>query len=231
MLYSIIWTILFSIQAVLIVFSILLYVLYVSWSNDGIHSKNETTAMQVFATFGFFISFFFFCFLLAMGKRIQLAIDIIKEACKAMASMPILILMPVAQVFGVALFLIPWFIYMIYLASSGDMVTHPVDLFLTHPIDLLITRCLLTVDAYVTQQPYLQVTMTATNAIGQPYSYRQFVYTKNTQYTFIFMLFCWFWTVGTHTPPILPMTHPLNTPSTHEHIISFLMFSYHTLIN
>ena len=125
MLYTIIWTILLAIQVIFIVFSILLYVLYTTWSKDGIHTQNEVTAMQVFAIFGFFASFFYFCFLIVMRKRIQLAINIIKEACKAMATMPILILMPVAQVFGVALFLIPWFIYMIYLASSGDMVTFP----------------------------------------------------------------------------------------------------------
>ena len=52
--------------------------------------------------------------------------------------------------------------------------------------------------------------MTATNAIGQTYNYRQFVYTKNTQYTFIFMLFTWFWTV-THIPSIQAITYPFTT--------------------
>ena len=80
-----------------------------------------------------------------MRKRVQLAINIIKEACKAMATMPILILMPVVQVFGVALFLIPWFIYMIYLASSGDMVTHPLDLTQTYPINIHLNIVLMVI--------------------------------------------------------------------------------------
>ena len=52
-----------------------------------------------------------------------MAINIVKEAAKSLSTMPILIFTPVVQLVGVVLFLIPWFIYVVYLASSGDMKT------------------------------------------------------------------------------------------------------------
>ena len=57
------------------------------------------------------------------------------------------------------IFLVPWFIYVIYLASSGTTVN-----------------------------------VTAQTPNGLTYSYKQFVYTENTKYAFLYLLFCWFWT-------------------------------------
>jgi choline transporter-like protein 2/4/5 len=159
LLFVTIWGIMLSIQGVLVLFSILLFTLSTAWAADGLHSPEEVIAMRVFACLGYVVCFLYFCFLIVMRKRVQLATHIIQEAARAMAAMPFLIVMPVVQVAGCVCFLVPWFIYMVYLASAGEMVT-----------------------------------TTGTNAIGQSYQYRQFVYTKNTQYTFIFMLFCWFWT-------------------------------------
>ena len=36
--------------------------------------------------------------------------------------MPIITMYPVIQVVGVVIFLVPWSIYMVYLASSGEVV-------------------------------------------------------------------------------------------------------------
>jgi hypothetical protein len=66
---------------------------------------------------------------------------------------------PKLFIYAQVIFLIPWFIYVIYLASSGDTIN--VD---------------------------------ATTSTGEAYAYRKFVYTENTKYAFIYMLFCWFWT-------------------------------------
>jgi choline transporter-like protein 2/4/5 len=154
-----IWSVLLAVQGLLVVLSILLFTLSNTWSTDGTHSTGEVVAMKVFAIAGFAVSFLYFCFLVVMRKRVQLAIHVIQEAAKALAAMPFLIVMPILQVVGMVMFLVPWFIYVVYLASSGDMVT-----------------------------------MTGKNALGVTYSYRQYVFTPNTQYTFIFMLFAWFWT-------------------------------------
>ena len=159
LLYVLVWTVLIAIEVFFIVLSVLLFVLSTQWAKDGLHSHDEVVAMQTFASCGFLVSFLYLCFLGVSGKLVRVALNVVKEACKTVASMPLLLFMPVLQVVGISLFLIPWFIYMIYLASSGTMV-------------------------------FAQ----GTNALGQPYTYRQLVYTQNTQYTFIFMLFVWFWT-------------------------------------
>ena len=159
LLFVLVWTILITIEVVFILLSVLLFVLSTQWAKDGLHTHNEIVTMQTFASLGFAVSFLYFCTLLWIEKFVRLALSVVKEACRTVASMPLLVLLPVLQVVGMTLFLIPWFMYMIYLASSGTTV--------------------------FTQ---------GTNALGQPYTYRKLVYTQNTQYTFIFMLFVWFWT-------------------------------------
>lgn len=47
---------------------------------------------------------------------------------------------------------------------------------------------------YILHHIYLFIYTQGTTSTGQTYTYRQFNYTKNTKYTFIYMLFCWFWT-------------------------------------
>eukprot|EP00596_Hydrurales_sp_CCMP1899_P007026 CAMPEP_0119035114 /NCGR_PEP_ID=MMETSP1177-20130426/2080_1 /TAXON_ID=2985 /ORGANISM="Ochromonas sp, Strain CCMP1899" /LENGTH=377 /DNA_ID=CAMNT_0006993035 /DNA_START=379 /DNA_END=1509 /DNA_ORIENTATION=+ len=158
LLFIIIWTIMLAIQALFIVGSILLYNLSIEWRADG-KLDYEILTMEILSYIGFAASFLWFCLMFILRKRIQLAIGIIKEAAKSIAKMPILILLPILQVLAMVVFLIPWFIYVIYLASSGDTIN--VD---------------------------------ATTSTGEAYTYRKFVYTENTKYAFIYMLFCWFWT-------------------------------------
>ena len=158
LLFFIIWSILLAIQVFLIVGSILLLILSKKWATDG-KAKYEVLTMQIFSYVGFGVSFLFFCFVLVLRKRIQMAIGVIKETARALAAMPFLILMPIVQVIAMCIFLVPWFIYVIYLASSGTTVN-----------------------------------VTAQTPNGLTYSYKQFVYTENTKYAFLYLLFCWFWT-------------------------------------
>ena len=92
----------------------------------------------------------------------QLAIGIVKEATKALNALPTLILAPLVQVFALCLFMVPWIIYVVYLASSGEMVNH--------------------------QSTY------AYQGVTYTYTYRQYEYTENTKYAFLYMLFSYFWT-------------------------------------
>ena len=158
MLSFIIWTILISIQCLLIAGSILLLSLSRKWSADN-KAHYEVLTIQILAYIGFAMSFLYFCFLLVVRKRISMAVGVIKETARALATMPVLILMPILQVLALCLFLVPWFIYVIFLASSGTTVTS-----------------------------------TGTTSGGLTYTYRQFVYTENTKYAFLYMLFVWFWT-------------------------------------
>jgi Plasma-membrane choline transporter len=158
MLYCIIWTILIGIQCLLIAASILLLTLSKKWAVDD-KAHYEVLTIQILAYIGFAMSFLFFCFLLVVRKRVSMAIGVIKETARALATMPVLILMPILQVLALCSFLVPWFIYVIFLASSGTTVT-----------------------------------ATATTSAGLTYTYRHFVYTENTKYAFLYMLFVWFWT-------------------------------------
>ena len=154
----IIWTILISIQCLLIAGSALLLSLSKKWATAQ-KASYEVLTIKIFAYVGFAMSFLFFCFLLVVRKRISMAVGVIKETARALSTMPVLILMPIVQVLAMCLFLVPWFIYVIFLASSGTTVT-----------------------------------ATGTTSGGLTYTYRQFVYTDNTKYAFLYMLFVWFWT-------------------------------------
>ena len=64
--------------------------------------------------------------ILALRKRIQLALGIVREAAKAIADMPSLIFFPVLQCMGFVGYTIVWFLYGIYLASIGEFSTSSV---------------------------------------------------------------------------------------------------------
>lgn len=122
-LYIIIWGIIFTIQLCLMVGTTLLWILANKWKSDGNHTSYQILAMRVVAYFGVACTLLYFCLILVIRKRIQLAIGIVKESARALSTLPLLILMPIFQVVGIVMFLVPWIIFVIYLASSGDTST------------------------------------------------------------------------------------------------------------
>jgi len=163
LLFFIIWGAILGILLFLGIGSILLYTLANTWSDDGEHSDVEVTTMRVLSYIGFAITALYLCLVLVMRKRIQLAIGIVKQASKALATMPTLMLLPVLQAFGICLFLVPWVIYVLFLASSGDISGETGE-------------------------------YTDSNGDTQEYTYKEFTYTQNSKYAFLYLLFCWFWT-------------------------------------
>jgi hypothetical protein len=163
LLFFIIWAAVLSILVVMLIGSILVLTLADSWSQDGEHSDPEVATMRVFGYFGLACTAIYLCLVLVMRKRIQLAIGIVKQAAKALATMPALLALPVLQAIGLLVFIIPWIIYVLFLASSGTITA---------------------------------ATGTYENSSGQDitYSYREFTYTTNTKYAFLYMIFCYFWT-------------------------------------
>jgi hypothetical protein len=161
-LFVLLWSIILGIQLLLIVSGILLYTLANSWVHDGKHTSYEITTMKVISYFIFAIAALYFCLIIVLRKRIQLAIAVVKQAARALSAMPTLLLLPIIQSIGLAIFLVPWLIYTLYLASSGDVKT--------------------STGSYTY------------NGQSVTYTTRSFTYTSNTRYTFLYMLFCWFWT-------------------------------------
>jgi hypothetical protein len=104
--------------------SILLFFLAAKWSEGDSHNHNEILTIRILSYIGFAITFLYLCLLVVMRKRILLAVGIVKESARALAAMPALILMPVCQALAVGIFLVPWAIYSLYLASSGEISTY-----------------------------------------------------------------------------------------------------------
>ena len=120
-LFATVWSMILSIEALLIVSTILLWKLAKDWEDEGIKTDNEILVIRVFEYIGIAFSILYFCLILVLRKRIMLALGIIKEASKALESMPAIVLFPIVQVCGCVAFLVPWLIYMICLASSGEI--------------------------------------------------------------------------------------------------------------
>ena len=104
--------------------SFLLWDLANKWSDDDNKTDDEKRAMYVFSYIGMALTALYICLLLVMRKRINLAIGIVKEAARGLAAMPILLVTPLFQAVGIVIFLVPWTIYVLYLASSGEVKTY-----------------------------------------------------------------------------------------------------------
>lgn len=122
-LFFAIWGILLTIQLVLVVGAGLVYMKYQSWEADGVHSDSEVMLIQIASYVLIAFAVAYALLMLVMRKRVQLALAVIKEAARSLAAMPALIIMPLVQSLGLIVFLVPWVIYCVYLASSGDMKT------------------------------------------------------------------------------------------------------------
>jgi choline transporter-like protein 2/4/5 len=62
-----------------------------------------------------------------MRKRIHLAMGCVKEASKAIMKLPLIIMFPILQTMGFALFVVIWVVYASYLASMGEFMTEQIE--------------------------------------------------------------------------------------------------------
>uniref|UniRef100_A0A7S2Y2B5 Choline transporter-like protein n=1 Tax=Fibrocapsa japonica TaxID=94617 RepID=A0A7S2Y2B5_9STRA len=122
-LFLMTWGIIFLVQLLWLVGGALCVQIGKAWEDDNKHSDMESKGLLYFGYVLIAIGVLFFLFILCMRKRIKLAVGIVKEASKAISAMKIIVLFPVIQSLGVLCFLIPWVIYVVYLASSGEIVT------------------------------------------------------------------------------------------------------------
>lgn len=162
-LFILIWSVLLSVMGLFVALAVLMFFMSKRWVNDGIHSKDEILMLEIVTYISYVLAGLYFCFLIVMRNRIKLAIGIIKEAARALASMPILIVMPIGQTVGLAIFLVPFVIYAAFLATSGDFVTY-------------------------------SASYTDSLGLEHKYQYKAFVYDDNTKYSFLYLIFSWFWT-------------------------------------
>ena len=78
--------------------------------------------MQVMGAIMYGAAALFFCACIFMRKQIVLAVGIVEQAAKALAYLPTLLLVPLVQAIGFTIFMVPWVIYVLFLASSGNII-------------------------------------------------------------------------------------------------------------
>ncbi|GMI08068.1 hypothetical protein TrLO_g14282 [Triparma laevis f. longispina] len=151
-----------------------------TWKTDGQHSSSEADIMM-YVAYGFAgFGGLWFCIICCLRKRIVLAIGIVKEACKAVARMPVITIYPVFQVLGAVIFLVPWCVYMVYLASSGDVA-----------VDCICPTSMSS--GYADALSGGSDTESSCESSGC-FLYKSFAYSDDMKWTGLYMLFSWFWT-------------------------------------
>jgi hypothetical protein len=68
-----------------------------------------------------------------LRKQIMLAMACVREAARAIGSMPLLVLFPVIQTIGFLAFIVIWMFYAVHLASTGEVVNMEL------PVDAVVT--------------------------------------------------------------------------------------------
>lgn len=158
------------------------------WKAEGLKEEHEIKGLfilSILAHVGAGLWFLTVCF---MRKRISLAISCVKEASNAMSAMPIIIISPFFQVVGMCAFLIPFGIYMAYLASSGEVKAECICL-----LDANEKSQSASLSASLLYNETLQ-TSGERSCGDHCYLYKTFAYDKKTRYAGIYMVFVWFWT-------------------------------------
>ena len=89
--------------------------------DDDERTKNQVDGMLYLSYFLGACCVLWLALICCIRKRIMLAIGIVKEAARAIAAMPVIVVFPIFQIFGLCVFLVPWFLYCLYLASSGEI--------------------------------------------------------------------------------------------------------------
>ena len=108
------------------------YTLADKWSNaePQIHPDSNIQAATIAAYVLWAISALLILTFCCLRKQIWLSMKCVKKTGKALGSMPLIILFPVVQAAGFAIFMVLFLIYGIYLASLGtlDSSTYSVDI-------------------------------------------------------------------------------------------------------
>jgi choline transporter-like protein 2/4/5 len=99
------------------------------WEDEEPQTKEgyeiKYARITAYVLIGFAVAYWLL--MLAMRKRIELAIILTEQAAKALLDMPTLIFVPLFQAVGFVLFLLPWTFYVVYTASLGQMEIKTVD--------------------------------------------------------------------------------------------------------
>mmetsp|Transcript_44743 Transcript_44743/g.140297 ORF Transcript_44743/g.140297 Transcript_44743/m.140297 type:complete len:636 (-) Transcript_44743:141-2048(-) len=97
------------------------------WDEEGGVPDYQVGLAKAFGYIFAICTIIYVCLCVYLRSRIALAIGLLKEAARAVASMPVLVFFPVIQAIGWVLFMIPWVFYCLFVASTGEVGSKEVE--------------------------------------------------------------------------------------------------------
>lgn len=106
------------------------FVFETSLVSTSVNNQDTVKTMRITAYLLYAVSVLLFMVMVCLRKQIQLAIGCVKEAGRAVHSMPFMFIIPILQVVGFAIFFAVWVVYAVFLASTGhiNVVEFPIDI-------------------------------------------------------------------------------------------------------
>ena len=106
------------------------YLLQKKWDDEEpqVRSDNTISTTKWFSYILFTLGFIASFLTIALRKQMQLAIACIKASSRAVARMPLVLVFPIFQATGFAIFLAVWIYYAVHLASMGEVKVHNYNL-------------------------------------------------------------------------------------------------------
>jgi hypothetical protein len=78
------------------------------------HTYRDRKSLEVLSIFMLIASIIFICLMISMRKSIDLAVETVALTARCIEDMPLIVLVPVMQILGFFLFLMPWVVYIFY---------------------------------------------------------------------------------------------------------------------
>ena len=119
------WTALFGTIVAMGVFAYFAEETAITWSNESpqIHSSEETLALKLFGYILAGMAGLFFCMVVFLRRQINLSVRVLSLSATCINDMKAIVLAPLLNVCAFGLFLVPCFIYFLYVASDGSFET------------------------------------------------------------------------------------------------------------
>ena len=176
-LFGLVWTCVLSTLGIVGYAAYYAYTEFELWNTEDpkTHTSGEISGMRGAAIALAVITFLWFVTICFLRKRIQLSIELVKQAARAVAAMPVIVLFPIFQCCGYILFLGVFIVYAVNIASMGDIQEGH--------------YCI--ISNAITASPSKDVCEAAT---GFWYEYRDFTYDDQTTKIGWYLIFAYFWT-------------------------------------
>ena len=185
-----VWGLINLVLACLLGLGYYMYLMSDKWDEEGGHSDTEILGMKYCGYFFGGLGGVWALFICCIRKRIKLAVGCVKEAAKSIQAMPVITVYPVFQVAGVLVFLVPWIVYMTYLASGGEVVVDCICPSAEGFMDKANSAYAMAESAATGEE----ADQAEANCDEGCFMYKTFSYTSNSKLAGLYMMFAWFWT-------------------------------------